>query len=699
MDLPGHARVDRPRRELRIGGQGLDLPGRLGVGVRRLRRGRRRGRAEVEAADGVVRLRGDRGAGLAGALAAGDHRLFLEDHHAVAVAHLVDQPRLHPEAAVGEGGIAARDRQRRQRRGTQRHREVRRQAVLLETEVADVVARVLDADGVQHAHRDQVARAHQRLAQAHRADELAVVVLGAPDVAGAILEHHGRVHDHRRRVVALLERRGIQERLVAGARLALGLGGAVELAAGEAEAAVERAQRTGAGLHGDQRGLRGRDLGQPVPRGGVRLALAGFAFSVGVAVHADHVAALEQRPRAAVAPAVLAAQLHLAAAGQHHRGSAVPRFQHDGRDHVDLGGNAAQPRAGLLGALVLAQLELLLGAAPAVAAVVGHQPVAHGGVGGALHVGVDGGGDAVAARERLGTVALHHLLPDHLGDVGRVELDRRLVRAGMHRGRLGGGALGGADEAEHLHALKDVVAAHLGTGRVAERVGAGRELRRARQRGHLVQVQLVELLAVVELGRRGHAVGAVPEEAVVEVELEDLVLAQLALHAERQQHLGRLAGVAVLGAEEELAGDLLGDGRTAGHALVVGGQQQPHRPRHALEVHAVVLVEAGVLDRDEGLLEALGHLVDADRVPAHLAEDRDQRTVRGMDVHRLLQLDVAQRLHVGQAGGDAGVQHAGDDGARQHQHGEGQQGPAEDSAESGRHRAHPAGGWRPGSIE
>src|SRR5690606_24328894 len=189
-----------------------------------------------------------------------------------------------------------------------------------ETEVADVVARVLDADGVQHAHRDQVARAHQRLAQAHRADELAVVVLRAPDVAGAILEHHRRVHDHRSRVVALLERRGIQERLVAGARLALGLGGAVELAAGEAEAAVERAQRTGSGLHGDQRGLRGRDLGQPVPRGGVRIALAGFVFSVGVAVYAHHVAALAQRPRAAVAPAVLAAQLQIGRASGRARG-------------------------------------------------------------------------------------------------------------------------------------------------------------------------------------------------------------------------------------------------------------------------------------------------------------------------------------------------------------------------------------------
>src|SRR3546814_10399537 len=99
-------------------------------------------------------------------------------------------------------------------------------------------------------------------------------------------------------------------------------------------------------------------------------------------------------------------------------------------------------------------------------------------------------------------------------------------------------------------------------------MAAGRELRERGQRSHFVQVEFVDLLAVVELRRRGDAVGAVAEERLVQVQLEDLVLAQLALHLHRQQHFGELAGVGDLGAEEELARDLLGDGRPAGHAFL-----------------------------------------------------------------------------------------------------------------------------------
>src|SRR5690606_40276804 len=51
----------------------------------------------------------------------------------------------------------------------------------------------------------------------------------------------------------------------------------------------------------------------------------------------------------------------------------------------------------------------------------------------------------------------------------------------------------------------------------------GGELRDGRQRRDLVEVELVELLAVVELRRRRDAVGPVAEETLVEVKLEDLV--------------------------------------------------------------------------------------------------------------------------------------------------------------------------------
>ena len=129
----------------------------------------------------------------------------------------------------------------------------------------------------------------------------------------------------------------------------------------------------------------------------------------------------------------------------------------------------------------------------------------------------------------------------------------------------------------------------------------------AGERGHLVQRQLLQLLAVVELGRGGHAVGAVAEEALVEVQLEDLVLAELVLHAHRQQHLGELAGVAVFRLRKNWRATCWVMVEPPGTRLSSVVASSHTARRDAFVIDAVVLVEAGVLDGDEGLLEPLRH--------------------------------------------------------------------------------------------
>ena len=288
------------------------------------------------------------------------------------------------------------------------------------------------------------------------------------------------------------------------------------------------------------------------------------------------------------------------------------------------------------------------------AMVVDAQAVHHRLVGRGLQGRVDGGGDVVALAEHVAAEALDHLLAHHLGHVGCRDLDLALVRGGVHRHRAGGVRLGPADIAQFGHAREDVVvAAHPRALRIAERVAAGRELGDAGQGGGLVQGQLVQRLAVIELGGGGHAVGAVAEETLVEVELQDLVLAELAFHLHRQQHFRELAPEAVFGAQEELLGHLLGDGRTAGHALLATGLgQQPHRAGHAVDVDAVVFVEIGVLCGQERLLHPGRDLRDVHRIAAHFAEQAHQAPVRCIHVHRFLQFGVAQALHVRQARAD-----------------------------------------------
>ncbi len=551
--------------------------------------------------------------------------------------------------------------------------------------MAYVLARIVDTDRVEQAYRHQVAGLHHRFAQAHRAGEVAGVVLRAPQVAAPVLEDDGCVEYDRRGIEAALEGRCVYERLETGAGLAARLRGAIEFVAREAVAARQRAQCAIARLKRYQGRLRTRQLVERVADGGWAGGLACSARrSIGrgggrfAAKHPDEIAALHERGGCLAIPALVGAQLDLAAVGEHHPRAAVGDVEYQRRQQVRLGGDV--PKAGEHRGFILAvgQVEVLLDTVPAVAQVVGTQASADRPVGGGLQDRVDGGDDVVALGQRLGAVPGDHFLPHHFGHVRRIDLDRAFVRRRMHRHRHGGVCFGLADVLQLRHPLQDVyVAAFLGAGRVAERVRGGRELGDGRKRCHFVQRKLVQLLAVIELGCRSHAVGAVAEEALVEIQLENLVLAQLVLDAHCQHHLGELALVAVLLAQEELACDLLGDGGAARHALVVGGRQQPHRAGDALVVDAMMLIEAGILGGQEGLLEVVGHFFDVDRIAPGLAEEGHQPAVARVDVHRLLQLDRTQGFHVRQLGSDKEVQDAQRGGAKQDHAGGRDQRPAQ----------------------
>ncbi len=132
-----------------------------------------------------------------------------------------------------------------------------------------------------------------------------------------------------------------------------------------------------------------------------------------------------------------------------------------------------------------------------------------------------------------------------------------------------------------------------------------------------------------------------------------------------------------------MLGDLLGDGRAARHAFLVGREQLPDRAAHALVVDATVLVEPRVLDRDEGILQPFGHFLDLHRVAPGLAEQTDQTAVARIDVERFLQFDIAQALHVWQFGRDRGVEDGEREAAHEQTDEAQQERPAQKTANAG----------------
>jgi hypothetical protein len=120
----------------------------------------------------------------------------------------------------------------------------------------------------------------------------------------------------------------------------------------------------------------------------------------------------------------------------------------------------------------------------------------------------------------------------------------------------------------------------------------------------LFQIELMQVFAEVRLGGFAKAVDGVGT-ALADIDLvgvhgEDLLLVEVRLELEGDHHLGDFARDGFLGGEEEVFGELLGDGGAA--ALLAHGDDVLHDAlRGAAPVDAAVLEEAAVFDGEDSL--------------------------------------------------------------------------------------------------
>ena len=297
------------------------------------------------------------------------------------------------------------------------------------------------------------------------------------------------------------------------------------------------------------------------------------------------------------------------------------------------------------------------------AGVVLQQRLAQRRVGGALEPAVEGGPDLVAGGVDLLAVVLLHVRAHHLRDVGRLDLDGETVHLRGHRGVAGFVVLGLVDVAELQHAPQHVGPAHDRLLRVGDGVEPRRRLRQPRDHRELGEVELGDGQPVVDLRRGADPVGALAEEDLVDVELEDLLLGELALDLQREQDLVELADVGLLPGEEEVPGHLHGDGAAPG-PLLPGADEVEHGAGQALPVHPGVLEVPVVLAREKRLDQPLRHLVEAQRRPPLLAELGEQLALAGVDPQRDLEADVAEGFRGGELRREVPVDAAGPDARR-----------------------------------
>jgi hypothetical protein len=131
---------------------------------------------------------------------------------------------------------------------------------------------------------------------------------------------------------------------------------------------------------------------------------------------------------------------------------------------------------------------------------------------------------------------------------------------------------------------------------------------------------------------------------VVQVQAEDLILAQLALQPHGQHHLFDLALVALLRRQQQRFHHLLRDGAAALY-LAAGHQVVDDGPHDAERIDAAMLVEGIILGRDEGVADDGRNLSDRHQVPLFEVKFADDGAVIGQHLRRHRRMILRQLLH------------------------------------------------------
>ena len=278
--------------------------------------------------------------------------------------------------------------------------------------------------------------------------------------------------------------------------------------------------------------------------------------------------------------------------------------------------------------------------------------------GGALELGVDGRLD----RERFRCQRLH--ADQRLGLAHQV-IDE--VKAGLaprlligldawHRrdawiDRIGAGDL------VFLHAFEHVGEALAGALRITVRAKIGRALGHRRKHRAFSDVELRCGLLEIAACRHVDAPGAAAEVDRVDVDLENLVLAERLVDARGHDHLADLALVADVVTDQKILGDLLGDGRAALRPPGLCDVGDEGADQAAL-VDALVLIEALVFRGNESVRNIVGKLRERHPLAALIGlKQLGEFLALAVEYHAGAgQLQIFQLVVVRQVVGDAVVE-------------------------------------------
>jgi len=206
---------------------------------------------------------------------------------------------------------------------------------------------------------------------------------------------------------------------------------------------------------------------------------------------------------------------------------------------------------------------------------------------------------------------------------------------------------------------------------------------------------------VVEEAARGgvDAISAAAEIDAVQIELDDLVLGEAPFERQRQYAFADLAGEGAVVVEEDIAGELLGDGRSP---LSPAPLLDAHAKsaEHANRIDAGVRAEAPVLDRDDRVAHHRRDAVIGDPLAEARPHRVDDLAIGGANPDHLAEIVAADELAIGGQLADRDRDRDGKRDQADHRHiGEDLEAGGKDSPEAGsRGRGKIVGGGCHGAL-
>jgi hypothetical protein len=309
-------------------------------------------------------------------------------------------------------------------------------------------------------------------------------------------------------------------------------------------------------------------------------------------------------------------------------------------------GSGIQPRLP-----IAADLDARHRTAPAMPPVIGDQRVAQRFGGETLEMRIEAGAHGkTRGVEALFAVALQQFAADFLGEIVGFD-DLGIVAAAQRdRLRLGRGALLLGEVARLDHAIEHVVAALARGFGIALWIVVVRRFRQTAEERGFLRRQLVQRFVEIIERRCRDTVRATAEVDLIEIKLEDAILAERLLHANRDQGFAHFALKRDLVGQQEVLRHLLGDRRGADRPPAAAVMQRiGHcRAQHREGIDAGMGIEILVLGREKSVNHQRRHRFDRDedallgRVFGH------QAAIAGIDPRHHRRLIIGQLLVIRQ---------------------------------------------------